>query len=155
MRTFLLWKEIEIPESVKTFKDFQNFVPQAASNIGIDTEQSPVPIRVKLSASFLRWFVVNGMGNLQPNPRESFLRQEVKGGLDDVNLEAFGVFTAHHHGVYTNLVSNVHMHFRTTDGPQFRGKVDDAGEIRVGNEFIGHLDDEIDIKPGGKLYFPA
>jgi hypothetical protein len=148
------WKEFDIPESVKNFKDLQNFLPEAAASVGIDVDKAPLPIRIQVSANFLRWFVVNGMGNLQPNPRESFFRQLIKGGLDDVSLEGFGVYTAHHHGVYTNLVSNMHVHFKTGNGPQFLGKVEDDAEIKYGSEFVGHLDDEIELKPGGKLFLP-
>lgn len=38
----------------------------------------------------------------------------------------------------TNPNSNIHMHFRTTNG----------------KKFVGHLDDEIMLMPGSILYIP-
>jgi hypothetical protein len=72
--------------------------------------------------------------------------------LDDVELEGFGLYSEHHRGVYTNMVSNMHMHFRVKQGPQFRGGNQQGAP--TSEEFIGHLDDEVELIPGGKLFLP-
>jgi acetolactate decarboxylase len=131
------WDSIPLPDEVRSFKDLAAFIATSLSDRKFDPAK-PTPFRLTAKAIGLRWFVVGGMGNLQPSPRDSFYRQIVRGGLDDVVLEAYGFHSTAHRGIYTNPVSDIHMHFRTTDGT-----------------FVAHLDDEIVLQPGGQLLVPA
>ena len=131
------WQAEAIPETVKTFKDLESFIGVAAKEHGWSAEK-PMPFKLEAKADGLRWFVVNGMGNLKPSPRESFVRNLYKGGIDDAKFEAFGFFSNEHRGIYTNPVSSIHVHFRLTDGPPF----------------VGHIDDELLLNRGAVLFLP-
>jgi hypothetical protein len=128
---------VSIPGEVKNFKQLEAFVGTQAARLGQDPER-PMPFKLDVTAQSLRWFVVGGMGNLTPTPRDSFVRQLTKGGLDDVAIEAFGFYSTAHRGAYTNPASDMHAHFRVKDT----------------NGFVGHLDDDVALMPGGKLFVP-
>ena len=131
------WDSVPIPDEVVTFKQLEAFIGVTAAQRGFDAKK-PVPFRLEATAEALRWFVVGGYGNLKPSPRDSFVRHVTKGGLDDVAFEAFGFHTTEHRGIYTNPNANIHAHFR----------------VKTGSHFIGHLDDEVTLKPGATLYLP-
>jgi hypothetical protein len=132
------WTPMRIPEKVISFKDLEVYIGNVIQRNAYD-ESSLIPFRLDLEVNRLKWFVVNGMGNQTPTPRESFLRQRYLGGLDDIAIDAFGIYSKNHRGIYTNANSNLHIHFKT--------KSEDI--------FIGHLDDELTFKPGGILYLAA
>lgn len=135
------WKIVQVPVEITTFKSLEEFIELAASIIGFDTSKSVVPFRITACVTALRWFVVGGVGNGQPNPRESFLRARYLGGLDNNEIEGVGIFSKNHHGIATNLVSNIHLHFitKSTSTPTF----------------VGHLDDDVILVPGTvNIYLP-
>lgn len=131
------WVEIDIPRSVASFAELEHFVLQAGTARGLDGER-PFPFRVAGKARHLKWFVVGGMGDLTPDPHASFARSRTLGSLSDVRIEALGFYSRHHRGVATNPNSDMHIHFRTLGL----------------NPFVAHLDDEIELVPGGKLLLP-
>lgn len=132
------WVKMEIPETVQTFTEFEEYIPKVAANQGIKTSR-PFPFRLEGEASALDWFVVNGMGNGVPNHLGSFLRSRYLGGLGDRKIEALGFYSDSHRGVLTNPQSNMHIHFRTTDEKLF----------------IGHINDSVTIKSGAHLLLPT
>lgn len=132
------WIELPIPETVKTFAELERFILKVGIERGFDGEQ-PFPFRLSAKVKYLRWFVVGGMGNLRNDPRASFERSRVLGGLDNINIEALGFYSRRHRGIATNPRSDMHIHFRT-----------------IGNKpFVAHLDDEILLERGAKLLLPA
>ena len=134
------WKTVNIPEIVKTFKELEAFIAKAALENGQGIN-NPVPFQIEAEATTLKWFVVNGMGNLQPNPRDNFLNNRYLGGLDDAKIKGFGFYSNAHRGEWSNPVSSIHIHFLTND---VQGK----------SLFVGHLDDNVTFKAGGKLLLP-
>ncbi|MFS3137136.1 acetolactate decarboxylase [Gluconacetobacter sacchari] len=130
------WKELPIPDRISAFQDLEEFVPEAAASAGVDRTE-PFFFRIRAGVKYLKWFIVDGMGNLLPNPRSSFERARYLGGIDDTEIDALGVYSPGVKGVFTNAVSHIHLHFRTT----------------AGDDFVGHVDDEILLKPGGAIYF--
>lgn len=135
------WKTVNIPNTVKTFKELEAYIPKVAQESGLDIEK-PVPFQLDAEANTLKWFVVNGMGNLQPNSRDNFLNNRYLGGLDDAKIKGFGIYSSKHRGELTNPASNLHIHFLTND---VQGK----------GLFVGHLDDNITLKVGAKLLLPV
>jgi hypothetical protein len=131
------WRAFPLPPDVTTFRQLESYIPQAAQAAGLDMSR-PLPVRLEAQVASMRWFIVNGMGNLQPSPRDSFVRRFFRGGLDDVAIEAFGIHTTAHRGILTNMQSDMHLHFRT-----------------AGSEpFVSHIDDDMVLKPGGRLLLP-
>jgi hypothetical protein len=135
------WETIAIPDSVITFGDLQTFIASALKDRNRDWNQLN-PVRLQCHVDWLHWFIVRGMGNLKPNPRESFLRQLLKGGLNSVQIDATGVFSEGHLGIVTNKTSSLHLHFSVISSKQPAS-------------FVAHLDDNIQLLPGGKLFLPA
>ncbi|MEM7777518.1 MAG: acetolactate decarboxylase [Pseudomonadota bacterium] len=131
------WTAIPIPESVESFETLTAFIAEVLPSYGYRLDEA-VPVRVQAKAVGLRWFIVGGMGNLEPSPRESFVRQIVRGGLDEVEFEAFGIHSQAHRGIYTSPGSDLHLHFRT----------------KTPEPFVAHLDDKVILKPGGRLLIP-
>ena len=99
-----------MPNEVDTFQKLEAHLPEAAQNIGIDTSK-PFPFLIAGEASFLQWFVVDGMGNQLPNPQSSFLRARYLGGLNDVKIEGLGFYSTKHQGIFTTPNNNMHIHF--------------------------------------------
>ncbi len=138
------WTEHKLPTDVLSFAQLENFIGSQSVSSGF-SKDLPVPFKFVSEAAGLRWFVVGGEGNGLPNPKDSFVRKKFQGGLDDCAIEAFGFYSKHHRGnepdkpMATNPVSDIHMHFRTTQGKLF----------------IAHLDDNITLKQGGSIYLPA
>ncbi len=91
-------------------------------------------------AEHLKWFVVNGMGNLRPDPQASFLRSRYLSGLENRQIEIVGLFGPACQGVLSSPGNDAHMHFRTIDD---------------GSPFVGHVDNEIELKAGAVLYLPV
>jgi hypothetical protein len=138
------WIEYRIPADVTNFAQLETFIGSQSANSGFNQDVA-LAFKLVTEAAGLRWFVVGGEGNGLPTPRDSFLRKKFQGGLDDCAIEAFGLYSKHNRGnlpekpMATSPVSDIHMHFRTTRGALF----------------VAHLDDNIILKPGGSIFFPA
>lgn len=132
------WTEMRVPASVRTFAELVAFVGDAGAKAGYSGEV-PFAFRLKARVRYLKWFVVGGMGNRTPAPHASFERARVLGGLDNASIEALGFYSRRHRGIATNPRSNMHVHFRTMEGPPF----------------VAHLDDEIDLETGATVLLPA
>jgi acetolactate decarboxylase len=131
------WCVVAVPDSVRTFAELEAFVSRAATDHGIDIGR-PFPFRIVAVAHSLRWFVVGGRGDRLPSPQTSFLRERRIGPLSERNIEALGFFVPDERGIATNPNSSVHMHFVTRDA----------------DVFVGHIDDDIRLRLGGKLLLP-
>jgi hypothetical protein len=132
------WCAVAVPDSVQTFAELEAFVPQAAAEAGLASNR-PFPFRIEADIASLRWFVVGGDGDGRPDHRASFLRERRLGPLSNRTISALGFYVPGERGILTNPVSNIHIHFTTRDQPRF----------------VGHLDDEIYLQPGGTLLLPA
>jgi len=135
------WIPVRVPDDVRSFSALESFIGAAAVGAGFDPEGGEgVPVRLEAFASTLKWFIVNGEGNLKPDPLQSFFRNVVTGGLDDVQIDALGFYSPTHKGQASNPNAALHLHFAT----------DCTKET-----FVGHLHDDIEIKPGSAtLYLP-
>jgi hypothetical protein len=131
------WRAISIPADVTSFQQLEALVAAEAGRSGRDVKTA-MPFRIEATAAALKWFVVGGMGDLTPSPRESFVRNFKRGALENVRFEAFGFYASDKRGIYTNPASSIHTHFRTV----------------TGEPFIGHLDDGLTLQSGGTLFVP-
>ena len=140
------WIPVRVPDDVLTFAALESFIGEVAVAAGFDPEGGEaVPVRLEAFASTLKWFIVNGEGNLKPDPFQSFVRNVRKGGLDDVQLDCLGFYSPTHKGKASNPNAALHMHFIT----------DTRNADGTSSPFVGHLDDDIDIAPGSAtLYLP-
>ena len=132
------WHESPIPVAVSSFGEVIAYLREVA--LEHELAGSPFMFRILGHIEHLRWFVVNGMGNLRPDPQSSFLRSRYLGGLEDRQIEIVGFFGPSCQGVLSSLGSDAHMHFRTIDD---------------GLPFVGHVDNEMELTAGAVLYLPV
>ncbi len=132
------WQEITVPENIRDFNDLETFVDQESRKAGFDPERG-FPFRLVAKIKALHWFVVGGMGNLEPTPLKSFLRQRVLGGLENRTIEAFGTYAKDLVGIASAPSTSMHLHFVTIDQKPF---------------FMGHIDNDVLLDVGAKLYLP-
>lgn len=132
------WQEIAIPNDVVNFEQLQGFVQQSFIDNGIDTVKGSM-FQIHVQVHSLSWFVVGGMGDLRPTPLKSFLHQKLHGGLNTRKIMGLGAFTLAHQGRATSGKNLMHIHFKTVDEQ---------------TSFVGHLNNKISLKPGGRLLIP-
>ena len=125
------WRTIRVPAQVRSFSELETFV---AGQVPTNTD---AVFRLDAEVAHLRWFVVGGMGNGQPDHRSSFARSRILGGFDRRRISAVGFLLPNRLGSATSPSAPMHVHFRTTD----------AGDL-----FVGHLDGELALLPGATLY---
>ncbi|MBB2156594.1 hypothetical protein HLH33_09785, partial [Gluconacetobacter diazotrophicus] len=130
------WKELPIPDRVSQFQDLEQFVPEAATMAGLDTSDAFF-FRIRASVKYLKWFIVDGMGNLLPDPRASFERARYLGGLDDTEIDALGVYSPGVKGVFTNAVSHIHRKHPASAAGMFRRLEYDDGALRLSCSMAG------------------
>jgi acetolactate decarboxylase len=135
------WRTVTLPPEITDFASLERGLPALANAAGLNPDE-PFPFRLSGRAIALRWFVVGGVGNGEPNALNSFMRARTLGGLDDAEIDGLGFFSTRHRGVFTNPASNMHVHFST------------PARAGVG-AFIGHLDDDVRLAPGALLHLPA
>ncbi len=131
------WKAIDVPQGVVSFQQLEDVIPSLAKKAGINIAV-PFPFILKSKVKGLRWFIVNGMGNGQPDFLSSFLRSRFLGGLENVDIEGIGFYSSQHKGILSSPSSNMHIHFRT-----------------LGDSlFVGHIDNDILLEEGAEVLFP-
>lgn len=140
------WQSINLPLEVNNFQKLEAYLPVIANKMGLDTTK-PFPFLISAEASYLQWFVVNGMGNLQPNPLSSFVRGRYLGGLNDVKIEGLGFYSTKYQGIFTTPGNNMHIHFKTMSSLE--------NGMTNNQTFIGHLDNSIQLKSGAVIQLPA
>lgn len=140
------WQTVHLPTEVDSFQKLEAYLPEIAQKMGIDTSK-PFPFLISAEASFLQWFVVDGMGNQLPNPQTSFLRGRYLGGLNDVKIEGLGFYSTKHQGIFTSPNNIMHIHFRTVS--------DTKNTEPKKYSFVGHLDNNIQLKSGAVIQLPA
>jgi len=131
------WTSVKLPETITSFKEFEEILPILAKKAGINPDV-PFPFILKSQVLGLKWFIVDGMGNGQPNHLSSFLRSRYIGGLDDVEIEGVGFYSKNHKGILSAPSTGMHIHFKTINGPLF----------------VGHIDNEMTLSKETRILFP-
>jgi len=131
------WTTILLPKNIVSFKQLEEVLPRIAKGAGINSDV-PFPFILKSHIKSLKWFIVNGMGNGQPNHLASFLRSRYIGGLDNIEIEGIGFYSKKHKGILSSPASSMHIHFRTIESPLF----------------VGHIDNEMLLSGNTEILFP-
>ena len=132
------WTAVSLPGEVTTFKALETFVVEQARDSGLQVEDG-FPFLLEGEVSWLEWFVVGGTGNGLPDKRASFLRNRMRGGMDDRRIRAVGFHVPKALGVATSPYAPTHIHFVTDDDQE---------------QFVGHLNGKIAIQPGARILLP-
>lgn len=132
------WLSITLPEEVVSFKQLEEILPILAAQAGLDSN-APFPFILQAKVKALQWFIVNGMGDGQPNYLTSFLNARYLGHLEDIDIQGIGFYSNQHQGIISAPNSQMHIHFMTLNAPLF----------------IGHIDNHMVLTQGAKVFFPS
>ncbi len=129
------WREIAIPDDVRTYKQLEMFVAQKAVQAGHNTAK-PFPFLLKGSAERADFHVVNLTPDGTPLTPEKQEAAQAHFPLENEAVNILGFYSTKYKGIWTQPASNMHLHLITADG-----------------EKMGHLDD---LVPGKtlRLYLP-
>lgn len=133
------WMTLSLPEDVKTFDEFENYLKRIATDYGLNTTEGFM-FRLQAEVQGLRWFIVGGIGNEAPNALSSFLRNRTMGGLENRTIDAIGTYSESLKGIASVPNSALHMHFITIDDKKL---------------FVGHVDNELLFGDKATLYLPV
>jgi len=117
------WKEIPIPQNIRTKSDFENFLYKQAKIEGISIEK-PFPFLVEGLISSISWHVVNWNIEDEEHSHEKHVKSGPNGTNINESVTLLGFYSDQHHGVFTHHSTNIHLHFIRND-KKLGGHVDD------------------------------
>lgn len=126
------WKEIMLPDSIKTIKNLETFLWHYAPDC-------PGPFMFKLigRVESAEIHVVNLPKEATVSSPKEAHRGKISYHLRETESEIIGFFSTRHQGVFTHHSSFLHMHLITADRKK-----------------MGHLDEASFSRAGMKLYLP-
>ena len=114
----------------------ESFVQRFTAEHGLPSDVSPLAFLLRGVAATLAFHVLDKRDGLPHSP-ERHEQAKVRFTLRQREVEVIGFHSTAHRGIFTPADSNVHMHFRTTDG-----------------HASGHVE-RLDLAPGWALGLPA
>lgn len=117
------WTEVNLPNTVTTQRELEEFVAAFAKKRGLNPAQ-PFPFRLRGTARKLDWHVVNWPVSDTEHTHERHRTSGPHGTLTDTPVDVLGFFSTAHTGIFTHHDTDVHMHMKTADG-RLMGHVDD------------------------------
>lgn len=139
---FMVWAEVEkwqgfeVPDSVLSFTELENFTALQANNFGID-QTKPFPFGLTGTVAELSWHVIDWPEDDTVHTHEKHMVTGPHGVLTGIPAEILGFYSDSHHGIFTHHSSNMHLHF-VSQPPLYSGHVDD-----------------LTLSPGSTLWLPA
>lgn len=129
------WSTLDVPGEVRSYKEFEEFVAQVASENGVDTSK-PFPFLLEGRVGSADWHVVNWKEGDTDHSHLRHIESGPNGNLRDREVEILGFYSDSHHAVFTHHTTNMHLHLITRD-----------------RKVAGHLDDLI-LGEGMRLRLP-
>lgn len=128
------WKDIPVPETVKTYVQFQRFVKEQALASGLDITK-PIPFQFYGTPVEIIWHINCNRTDNKPITRELFVRSKEIYTMKNEPVDVIGFYSEKHSGIFisqfspaikpgSNEKNAVHMHMisRTT---RATGHIDD------------------------------
>ena len=130
------WKEVVIPPTVGTYKEFEIFVESAARKHDVDTS-TPFPFLVKGIVEELDWHVIDWKKDDTVHTHEKHKKAGAYGTMKNENVVILGFYSKKHTGIFTHHSTDMHLHFKTADNKR-AGHVDDLtmGKGRKGRKLF-------------------
>lgn len=121
MALFLVWtemnsfhEEVPVPQSVGSYGELESFVRTAATERGMRVDQ-PVAFLLRGTPAGMTWHINVDRTEGRPIDRDLFRNSKAFYTLQGEHVEIFGVYSAHHGGVFMTPSSTLHMHFASRD----------------------------------------
>ncbi len=127
------WKEIILPDSVRTIPQLESFLDQSTKN-----HSRPFAFRMTAKMEKAELHVVNLPAGTAVHSPEDTHQGQLSIKLKNKNAELAGFFSTTHQGVFTHHDSFVHIHLITSDKKK-----------------MGHLDSMMIKKGTARIYIPA
>jgi acetolactate decarboxylase len=108
------WVRLVIPESIRTEQDIETFVPQAAKEAGL-TSDEPLPFRIEGRADRVDLHVIWQDKDTPPG-KEAHEKAKVPAVILGASVAIVGFWSPSHRGVFTPAFSDIHMHVVSGDG---------------------------------------
>jgi acetolactate decarboxylase len=115
------WKPAPLPGSVRTLKQLEAYLPDAARAAGLDAAV-PLAFRVDGKVEGLNYHVLSPPAH-DPPTFEDHEKSKVHSSVTSRTVRLVGFYSTEHRGVFTPGTSDVHVHFVTDDG-QLAGHVE-------------------------------
>ncbi len=116
------WKSINIPESIVTYEQFENYVKQTAKDNKIKTNE-PFPFLLEGTAKSFDWHVINWKDGDTEHSHEKHISSGPHGTIKNQPVEMLGFYSDSHHAIFTHHTTNMHIHVKTIDN-KIAGHVD-------------------------------
>lgn len=129
------WSSHPIPDTVITYKELENYLPQIAYAQGIDTSHA-FPFMLEGMPKEFYFHVVNWPEGDTDHTHEKHIRSGPNGRITHQEVEILGFYSNKNHGTFTHHGSNMHLHVY-------------APNLKI----AGHLDD-LELGEGMKVNLP-
>jgi acetolactate decarboxylase len=124
---FLVWAEVTgvwraqlTPDTVHTLRDLESFIARAGAEAGL-TEA--FPFKLISAASAVQYHIVDAKPGHPPGISAHGTIQ-VKFDISQREILIVGFHSKRHHGIFTHMNSDMHLHFMTPDNT-LSGHIDD------------------------------
>lgn len=117
------WREILVPESVKTYDELEKFIAESAEKFNLNSAE-PFPFLMKGKFQTVEWHINDYKPDGAKLTHEKHDELKYKAGTERENLEFLGFYSPSHKGVFTHHTRTTHIH-ATDRKKTFVGHVDD------------------------------
>jgi len=126
------WKEVSIPDSVKTYKSLERFVLQSANDNDINPKEA-FPFLVRGTIPSINWRVTDWDQKDKEITNKKVKKSGLQGTANNVITTIVGFYCTNQYRVLAEHNTKMHLHF-VSDNRQVSGHVDDIsldGNIRL------------------------
>ncbi len=116
------WYSFDIPDEVSSYEDLEKHIEQVAKTNGINIDE-PFPFLIDGVAKTVDWHVVDWKAGDTEHSHEKHITSGPHGTLTNKPVQILGFYSKSHHAVFTHHTTNMHLHFKTSDG-QLAGHLD-------------------------------
>jgi acetolactate decarboxylase len=117
------WIPVQIPNTIITMDDFENFIEQTAKKHDIDHKR-PFPFLVEGIANEISWHVIDWKDGDKEHSHEKHISSGLNGILKNKEVDLLGFYSDSHHAIFTHHTTNMHIHMKLKD-EKIAGHVDD------------------------------
>jgi acetolactate decarboxylase len=108
------WKGYKIPDSIKTRKQFEEYIEEKAEEHGLDMEK-PFPFIIEGEPTLNDWHVIDWDPNEKVHTHQKHVESGVHERMTKTPIKMLGFFSYYHSGVFTHHTTSLHIHFITHD----------------------------------------
>jgi acetolactate decarboxylase len=107
------WTSVEMPDSVRSMAQVENYLPAAIRSAGIGLED-PIAFRIEGAVDTLNYHILNRPADSPPT-MEAHEKSKVHFALAAGPVHLVGFHSQHHRGEFTPGTSDIHVHFVSAD----------------------------------------